>query len=352
MRVIGNMLKGKVLYVQGNFVLYYHNAKFYILDIITKRCEAICKAPMSRFKRLISRLRLLCRLMRLEPRACQKIKDGMFLCCFGRKIWEIDVSNHKISKLIDNRDGWSDPLNFCIDDKGNIYWGEYGNNPNYEEVNIYQRTTDGDVRIAYTFPASTVRHIHNIIYDKRTDHFYILTGDNEPTAGIYEASSDWGTVKPILVGKQKYRSVVGFPYQNGLIYATDSVNRDNYIFYLDISTKELKCLQPINGSCIYGVENAGCFYFSTTVEPPEGRGLAQMFSYKLGEGIKSRESHLVCCDKKSGKTNVISIFKKDWLPMKLFQYGSIQFPLGQQDREDLCFYVMACKKKDGRSFWK
>ncbi len=37
--------------------------------------------------------------------------------------------------------------------------------------------------------------------------------------------------------------------------------------------------------------------------------------------------------------------------MKLFQYGVITFPSGQQNSNTLCYYPIACKNVDGKNIY-
>lgn len=75
-----------------------------------------------------------------------------------------------------------------------------------------------------------------------------------------------------------------------------------------------------------------------------------MFSNKLGEGIKSREVYVIAVNKNDlSDIKIIAKYKKDCLPMKLFQYGSVHFPIEQKDKETLRLSPMACKKYDGKT---
>ena len=73
-----------------------------------------------------------------------------------------------------------------------------------------------------------------------------------------------------------------------------------------------------------------------------------LFSNKIGKGIKNREVHIVAVRKKDFKVKVIAVFKKDWWWMKLFQYGVVTFPSGQMNDNILLCYPIACKKVDGK----
>ena len=68
------------------------------------------------------------------------------------------------------------------------------------------------------------------------------------------------------------------------------------------------------------------YVFASTVEPSEGRGFFDMFTYELGAGITDKYSHLITIRKSDLHVEEVLKVKKDIWPMKLFQYGSLMFP--------------------------
>jgi hypothetical protein len=295
---------------------------------------------MPKWKLLLGRFRLLSRLLRLEPVAIERLSEGCYVVSCNRTLYHLDERNEVLVPLLCSREGFSNPLNICSDGYA-VYWGEYGGNSRHDKVNIYRLGRDLSLEVVYSFPQGVIRHIHNIIWDKDNELFYILTGDLERTSGIYTSNHDWTDIKPLLTGSQQYRAVIGFPYKDGLIYATDSVDEENNIYLLQHG--KVSMLAPLSGSCIYGTETRTHYIFSTTVESPEGRGLRALLSNKLGDGIKDRKTHLVVVRKDDLKVEEVLRVKKDPWPMKLFLYGTLMFPKGQEESDDLWYYVMACK---------
>lgn len=331
--------KGKALYAFDNgSILWYHKLHFYIDN------KLVCSIPSKKSMRIASRIRILSRLLRLEPRCIERLNNSQFVVCILHKLWLLDIDTSSIKILAENRKGWSDPLNLCSDGE-KVYWGDYGANPNLDYVNIYSIDNALSINVVYKFPVRHIRHIHNIIWDKHNSQFYIFTGDLEDTAGIYKANSNWTDIRPIRTGSQQYRAVVGFATPKGLIYTTDAVDSKNNIYYL--SHEGIRAISSFPGSCIYGTENDNYYFFSSTVEPKEGRGLLNLFDYRLGEGIKDYNSYIIAVRKADLKVKEVCRFKKDIFPMKLFQYGTVMFPKGQL-RNDLLAYIMACRC-DGNS---
>lgn len=335
-----------ILYRDSEYKIDYRHFRFFIenMNDCKRSCRVIVKAGL--INRILSYVRLTDRLFRMEPRSLERITEGLFVYSFKNTVSILDVLNKMIVPIQQSRMGFSTVLNFCSDGN-NVYWGDYGNNGGYDEVNIYKITKDHIPHIVHSFPKGAVRHIHNVIYDSQNRYFWVLCGDNEDNAGIYKANTDWTQVAPFKTGEQKYRAVVGFPHQGGLLYATDSVETENHLRYIEADGKE-QVLTPINGSCIYGTEIKDYYIFSTTVESHEGGGLRNMISTELGGGIKSRDVHLVAVRKSDMEVRVIEKYRKDIWPMKIFQYGTMLFPGGQEQNDDLWFNAMACKGVDGK----
>ena len=291
-------------------------------------------------------LRVLARLFRTEPKYAVPINESQMLLAGHRTIKVVDVKKQVIEDIYSSREGFSDPLNICIGSgKWVALWGDYGSNAEHDTINIYGLTIDNKVENIYTFRSGQIRHIHNII-PKMSGGYYIFTGDQEKSAGIYKANASLEQVEPVKIGQQQYRAVIGFDTPKGLLYATDAVNEKNYIYLLD-GKDEPQRVCALNGSCIYGTEFQGKYYFSTTVEPDENnRGGISWISSKRGEGILSDEVYLMEIDDEMN-FKTIEKFKKDSLPMKLMQYGAIQFPKWKM--EELWCYPVAVKKYDGKA---
>lgn len=288
--------------------------------------------------------RLSVRLFRREPKFAVPIGNDVLLLAWQRKIYRLSFSTNSCSAIFTARQGFSDPLSICPGNGDMIaIWGDYGANDQRDDVNIYGFTRSGEVSVLYSFPKGMIRHIHNIL-PCSSGGYYIFTGDTEEAAGIYRADDFFTTVQPVALGEQKYRAVVGFDTSAGLLYATDAVNERNYLYLLRDSG-ELEQIASLNGSCIYGRTCRSGYLFSTTVEPDERkRGIGSWISYRRGEGILSWNSDVILVDNHFNVRTLAS-FRKDIYPMKLMQYGCVQFPAG--DGREVWLYPVAVKGKDG-----
>ena len=338
-------VKGRLLYISGNKGLLFKHLALYSINMESGERTRIASLPVKGIKGLLARWKLANRLLRLEPRCAGKLSNDRYVIGLKGKLWVVDTNKGSLSELNCQRAGYG-LMSFCEKD-GSLYWGDYGANPNHEEINIYRLDKELNITIVYTFPPKSIRHIHGIIKDG--DGFIVMVGDNEPLAGIFRANSDWSDVKPWKNGEQKYRAVVGFPYNGGLLYATDSVETENHLRLIESDGKE-RVLTAINGSCIYGTETKDYYLFSTTVESHEGGGIRKLLSNELGGGIKSKEVHIIAVSKKDLSIRIMKKYKKDIWPMKLFQYGRVPFAGGQiEATEGVWCYPIACVGANGRS---
>lgn len=293
------------------------------------------------------------RLMRKEPRCAVRVDLAHILISFEGQILNYSINDNRAIVEHEFSKGMNNPLEFlCFQNpstsKTEVLYGEYIWNENKGPVSIYRRR-DGKWTVAYTFPDKTITHIHNVINDEFRHGFIILTGDEDSESGIWFADYDFKTVKPILLGSQQYRACVAFPVENGIYYATDTPLEKNYVYYVPLNDNIVaQCVEKkyeMPGPCIYGCEFGSYMYFSTSVEPDSSLNKWRYrFTYKLGEGVKDRYSHIIRGNSE-GEFDDVYQFKKDLLPIWLFQFGNVLFP--KNDGRELFAVLQSSKEGHG-----
>ena len=230
------------------------------------------------------------------------------------------------------------PLHITATPKGHIYWGEYFDNPQRDEVHIYVSTDHGEKwNIAYTFHKGTIRHVHNIVYDEWQDCLWVFTGDNGPECRILRASSDFRNVEVVLSGNQQARAVAAVPTQQGLYFSSDTPFEVNHVYRLDPHS-ELTALASLGSSSIYGCRVEEAIFFSTMVEPSAVNSDQNVRLYSSLDGT-SWDPALA--------------WKKDHWSMKLFQYGNAFLPDGRNTSGFLAVSTIAVKGADlETSLWQ
>lgn len=230
------------------------------------------------------------------------------------------------------------PLHIAVTPNDQIFWGEYFDNPDRDEVHIYSSSDQGATwNVAYTFPKGAIRHVHNIVYDKWKNCLWILTGDNGAECRILRASPDLRSVDVILSGNQQARAVALVPDEQGVYFSSDTPFETNHVYYLD-RQGNVSERTTLSGSSIYGCAVGDSIFFSTMVEP----------------STVNPDRHVNLYASRAGQSwQQVMQWEKDRWPMGLFQYGNAMLPDGDNTTSILAVSTIAV---DGAnhlaSFWK
>jgi hypothetical protein len=230
------------------------------------------------------------------------------------------------------------PLHITATPDDHIFWGEYFDNPARDEAHIYASTDRGATwDVAYTFPRGAVRHVHNIVFDEWGKCLWVLTGDNGSECRILRVSCDFKTVDIVLSGNQQARAVALVPTPDGLYFSSDTPLESNHVYRLDRGGR-LTELAMLSSSSIYGCRAGGAIWFSTMVEPSQTNPDRNVRLYGSHDGHDWKD---------------LMQWRKDFLPMLLFQYGNAILPDGQNNTEFLALTTIAVRGDDIRtSIWR
>lgn len=223
------------------------------------------------------------------------------------------------------------PLHITAVPSGTVYWGEYFDNRERAEVYIYASQDRGSTwQVAYTFPASSIRHVHNVVYDRWGDCLWILTGDEGTECKVLRASCDLSSIDIVMSGTQQARAVAAIPAPDCLYLSTDTPYEKNHVYRLDRSG-HLECVGDLNSSSIYGCRAGQGLFFTTMVEPSAVN--------------TDREVHLVG-SRDGNRWETVARWKKDSLSMKYFQYGNAFLPDGESTTGFLAVTTVAVEQDD------
>ncbi len=336
---------GRLLCVTERYKVFYRKGSLIVEDML----DNSGKIQKKRIGSILEHIGIISRLQRLEPRCAVFVDYDTVLISHNGRILRYSISTNQLEIEHFYASGMKNPLSFCVcsfeNDEETVYYGEYMQDTGGRPVAIYSRKK-GVWGKVFEFEADTIKHIHNVVYDKKKDCFYIATGDDDMESGIWVANRAFTSVKEICRGKQMYRSCVLFPTEYGLIYATDTPLHKNCVYKLfyegDSAVKakvEEVCGLP--GPCIFGAKIGDKLYFSTSVEPDSRLSKWRyLFTYKRGEGIDDNCSHVISINPKD---EVLEIFKreKDILPMGMFQFGNILFPYNETEE---CYITLQALK--------
>jgi hypothetical protein len=220
------------------------------------------------------------------------------------------------------------PLHLATTPNDCVFWGEYFDNPQRNEVHIYASTDrGGHFDVAYTFLKGAIRHVHNIVYDEWENCFWVLTGDQGSECRILRASHDFKTVDAVLSGNQQTRSAALVPTRDAIYFSSDTPFETNHVYRLD-RCGNLFQVATLNSSSIYGCRVGNAIFFSTMVEPSEINSDRNVSLYGSSDGVQWHR---------------VLQRKKDRWPMSWFQYGNAFLPDGKNTTDLLAVTTIAVK---------
>lgn len=228
-----------------------------------------------------------------------------------------------------------------------IAFGGYMSNPIKHKVSIYGRKRVNEWSTLFTFDEGKINHVHALIPDDQNECVWIFTGDFGDAAGIWQAKNNFKEVIPILTGKQKYRSCVGFPVKGGLLYATDSHLERNSIRML-IKTENgwsSKKILDTTGSCIQGCKAGDYYFFDSCVEGlGEFKNLLHfILSKERGSGILDSKVKIYFGNIEKGFKEIYAQ-EKDNMPISSFQFGMYDFASGENIHDYILFRQMSTER--------
>ncbi len=206
------------------------------------------------------------------------------------------------------------PLHLTATPDGKVFWGEYFDNREREQVHIYTSPDYGLTwDVAYTFPKGAIRHVHNIVYDEWEHCLWILTGDEGRECRLLRASPDFSRVDVVVSGNQQARSVAFVPTREALYFASDTPLEQNHIYRLG-RNGSLIAAAVIGSSSLCGCRVGSSILFSTMAEPSRVNCSRAVKLYRSHDGDRWQE---------------LLHWTKDIWPMRLFQYGNAFLPDGK-----------------------
>ena len=223
------------------------------------------------------------------------------------------------------------PLHITATQDGRVFWGEYFDNPQREEVYVYESLDQGMTwQVARTFAKGSIRHVHNIVYDRWEDCLWIFTGDYGAECRILRASLDFKTVDEVAGGNQQSRAVAAVVTEDGLYFATDTPLEQNFIYFLSRRGR-VERVGVLPSSSIYACRNLSGMFFSTMVESSEVNRSRSVRLYGSGDGAEWES---------------LADWQKDRWSMKFFQYGNAFLPDGENGTNLLAFSTIAVEGAD------
>ena len=351
-KVIKIPIHGKALCIfsDGN-LLCYRGGVFRLYDAKSYAVIKKFKLPNKKFCNVLSRWRILERLLHCEARWAVPIDDDTALVCMSTGIFRVNCRTGEYTRESVPVQGRPLSATVLRDINGfddSVIIGDYNLNPERNPVSLYQRNSNGEWRCAYTFPAGMVRHIHGVFADRDAQKVYILTGDEDAESGIWIAENNFDAVKPLLVGSQQYRACQMIAAHGHILYMTDAPSEKNAIYRVNDGCAER--FADLEGTCIYGSGSNSTGVFSTTCEPDAHakNRVEYWLSSKPGKGICGRTISVFIL-RADGTRETVAQFEHDGLPLRLFQYGTVTFTNVQNG---CVYFTPHCVKNNAEQVFK
>jgi hypothetical protein len=228
--------------------------------------ESIALLPGG-WKQQLGRVRLAARLLRLEIYRMVRTPAGTDIATSSLGILRRGSTESAFRVAFHDYRG-SRPISLCTDAQGRIYFGEYFDNPQRDEVRVFVSADDGaSWQAPYTFPPKSIRHVHGLEYDREHDRIWVMTGDYGDESQIGLATPGFQEYRVVAKGSQQTRACAGVPVGDDFLYATDTPLEQNHVIRLSAPTGALTPVAQVQQSVFFMGQACGGYFLSTIVEP-------------------------------------------------------------------------------------
>jgi len=340
-------------FVDENTLLGARGFELLTYSITNESYESIASTGRLR-KRILSKSRVLTRLLRLGFRHGIEATESVFFLRLGKEILKLDLQNRDLQTeqlpcsfhaplsfgKIENVEGFDQQIAF----------GEYFHNPQLMPVSLFGWDDKSGWKKRFEFESGCINHVHSLVPDPQRNGVWILTGDFGDAAAIWFATENFRKVECVARGSQAVRACFGFPSGDGLYYCSDSPLEQNSFSMLfenpETNDWSVRHLGEMEGPVIFHGRCKSGAVFSTSVEPmPNAKTvLWSALSRKRGPGVAS-ENSIVWHLSHDGDLTEISRNRKDMLPF-LFQFGMSTFPANGERSDYIAFFNIALRKND------
>ncbi len=317
-RLRAHALNTDILYVsKGNTLLSF--------DLVRGEMKVCRRFRASLQHYLFSAVEMGRRLFRLGLHHVVCFREKLVIC--------IDRSILTLSAVDGSIDGTSvqfigtRPLGICNVSNEKLYYGEYNGSRGSGSSGIFSSDDGSDWREIYRI--GNIRHVHGVYFDTYAKAVWVTTGDEDTESGIWVTQDDFKTLNRVIGGSQQTRAVQLLFTEKHVYFGSDTPLEKNFIYRLHKETGRVERLQEVESSVFWGCKVGNHLFFSTAVEPSTVNASREAVIWGSPDGEKWKR---------------IAAFRKDRWPMRLFQYGQIFFPAGENESDFLFFTPFATEK--------
>lgn len=313
-----DLYRGVVRYIEGDITFVVCGGQISINKPEDADFKHIALLPFGIKERLFSGVKMIARLTRTGIFHILKLGTGDLMAFSGRDIFRYSHAGgwSSCGKIVGSR-----PLAVALGHTGDIFYGEYRNNAERSPVSVWRSIDNGVIwNPAWTF--NNIRHIHGVFYDPYTKSIWVTTGDKDVECGIWVTNDNFIHLDLVVGGTQQFRVIQLLFTKQFIYFGSDALIEENYIYRMERKTGKIDALQKVLGTVFCGCKVGDNLFFSTAVEP----------------STYSKNNYACLWGSPDGdRWKCITKFYKDIWPMKLFQYGQIIFPAGDNHTGKLWF---------------
>lgn len=312
---MASQIQGRILYVSPNRILLARGVRILGSSDGGRSWRAVINLPIGAVERTMFRSKILRRLLRKGVHHFVQGEEYAFIIA-NKNVYRLRNKNIIDSGPVPG----SRPLCVCtVNDS--LYYGEYRSNPARSGVNVW-RLDGAENSWETVWKFTGVRHVHGIFHDPYEKAFWVTTGDLDKEAAIWRTDDNFTTLKKVAGGSQQFRAVQLLFTRDFVYFGSDIPDAKNYIYRMDRQKRNIEQLAAVSSSVFYGCKVGDALFFSTAVEPSQTNTTrySEIWGSPDGNGWQ-----------------LVRRFKKDFLPMKYFQYGQVLFPSGPGDGKNLWF---------------
>jgi len=296
----------------------------------------VIQLPEGGWKKLASRSRLARRAFRLDKCNVAPVGNNLVIIRQG-KVYHYNGTTQALTptlRLKNCRNILHQSIAVTPDRA--LYFGEYGNNPERQEVPIY-RSQDGGMswEQIFTFPRGKIKHVHGCYLDPFEDKIWIFSGDFKNECFILCADQDFQKVEWIGNGQQEYRACNAFFEKDSIHWIMDSHLEDSYHIEMDRKTRQIKRKQRFPGPVWYIKKLEDQFYLAATAQ-------------EIGPGVHDAYAHLMVSRDLESWEDIYQ-FKHDGFPKRFFKFGVVGFADGTQTSAAFYLFLEALRRLDGKT---
>jgi len=293
--------------------------------------------PTNFFDKLLGYFRLARRLLRLDKNNVFYTGENKFIIIRRGKVYLYDWKTTKLTQTLTLKLSQNVLHGSLLSlPTGEIYFGEYGSNPQRQSVPVYRSVDQGQSwEIIYEFPAGKIRHVHALQWDPISEKIWIFNGDYDGECWILLTDKSFKSIQWLGDGTQKWRACGAFFEKKYVFWGMDSPLTENFWCCYDRETGQLTQSQSFSGPIWYSKKLANGYYLIAA-------------TCEIGPGVKENNANIYLSRDLFNWTKVLTL-AHDGLPKGYFKFGVIAFAEGQQTSDHFWIFGEALKKLDGKA---